>query len=87
MLIVFFRLLLQDDNEDFHHVQHPYAYWKDDLVRRKTPLEFFEFDIYNWEPSAPFTTIWQKKNKKKQTYLSDCLGCVHCLTTLTDLAS
>jgi len=24
--------LFSDDNEDFHHVQHPYAYWKDDLV-------------------------------------------------------
>ncbi|CAH3022493.1 unnamed protein product [Porites evermanni] len=24
--------LYADDNEDFHHVQHPYAYWKDDLV-------------------------------------------------------
>lgn len=26
--------LYQDDNEDYHHIQHPYAYWKDDLVKK-----------------------------------------------------
>lgn len=24
--------LFSDDNEDYHHIQYPYAYWKDDLV-------------------------------------------------------
>lgn len=27
-------LFYQDDNEDYHHIQYPYAYWKDDLVKK-----------------------------------------------------